>query len=260
MQKKLKEFVSNLDNFFDIAHAYARQLMKIEEDKMSLQLQREPGRPGHWGGVDKKTDQQRGKVADVVTLHSEGKLLPVLSARKSKEERLPIVISYGLKEQLIAVPRLDNSTGKEHTQAFWKAILDWNLKDNVPILCCDTKASNTGRFNDACALLEQTFCREMLFFACRHHVYELVLKAVFEVKIKETTSPDIPLFKKIKDNWKDIDLTKIQCYRETIELFLSVPELENLFDFYRAEFKNVMVRDDYRELIELCIVFLGRNA
>ncbi|GBM93310.1 hypothetical protein AVEN_99996-1 [Araneus ventricosus] len=57
-------------------------------------------------------------------LHSDGKLLPALSARKSKEERLHIVISYGLKEQLIAVPRLDNSTGKEQTQAFWKAILD----------------------------------------------------------------------------------------------------------------------------------------
>ncbi|GBL74850.1 hypothetical protein AVEN_243698-1 [Araneus ventricosus] len=63
------------------------------------------------------------EVPDVVTLHWDGKLLPALSARKSEEERLPIVISYGLKEQLIAVPRLDNSTGKEQTQAVWKAIV-----------------------------------------------------------------------------------------------------------------------------------------
>ncbi|GBN33099.1 hypothetical protein AVEN_87310-1 [Araneus ventricosus] len=40
----------------------------------------------------------QNKVPDVVTLHSDGKLLPALSARKSKEERLPTVISYGLKE------------------------------------------------------------------------------------------------------------------------------------------------------------------
>ncbi|GBL90911.1 hypothetical protein AVEN_28012-1 [Araneus ventricosus] len=60
---------------------------------------------------------------DVVTLHWDGKLLSALSARKSKEERLPIVISYELKEQLIAMPRLDNSTGKEQAQAVWKAIL-----------------------------------------------------------------------------------------------------------------------------------------
>ncbi|GBM84412.1 hypothetical protein AVEN_150277-1 [Araneus ventricosus] len=55
----------------------------------------------------------QNEVPDVVTLHWDGKLLPALSARKSKEERLPTVISSGLKKQLIAVPRLDNSTDKE---------------------------------------------------------------------------------------------------------------------------------------------------
>ncbi|GBM88063.1 hypothetical protein AVEN_215129-1 [Araneus ventricosus] len=63
-----------------------------------------------------------------------------------------------------------------------------------------------------------------------------------------------------KDNWKNIDPTKIQCYRETVELFRTVTELENLLDFYGAELKNVMVRDDYQELIELSIVFLGGDA
>ncbi|GBN53300.1 hypothetical protein AVEN_246401-1 [Araneus ventricosus] len=60
-------------------------------------------------------------ITDLVTLHWDGKLLPALS---TLEERLPIVISYGLKKQLIAVPRLDNSTGKEQAQAVWKTILD----------------------------------------------------------------------------------------------------------------------------------------
>ncbi|GBL93128.1 hypothetical protein AVEN_216479-1 [Araneus ventricosus] len=45
----------------------------------------------------------QNEVLDVVTLHRDVKLLPALSARKSKEERLPIVISYGLKKQIIAV-------------------------------------------------------------------------------------------------------------------------------------------------------------
>ncbi|GBN67135.1 hypothetical protein AVEN_267117-1 [Araneus ventricosus] len=40
----------------------------------------------------------------------------------------------------------------------------------------------------------------------------------------------------------------------------TVTELENLLDFYGAELKNVMVRDDYRELIELSSVFLGGDA
>ncbi|GBM62812.1 hypothetical protein AVEN_19799-1 [Araneus ventricosus] len=101
----------------------------------------------------------------------------------------------------------------------------------------------------------------MLFYSCRHREYELVLKAVLEVKIKKVpTSPNTQLFKVLKDNWKNIDPTKMQCYRETVELFRTVPELENLLNFYRAKLKNVMVRDDYRELIELSIVFLGGDA
>ncbi|GBM14788.1 hypothetical protein AVEN_86046-1 [Araneus ventricosus] len=50
-KRRQQEFISNLDNLFDIAQADALQLMKIEEDRMFLQRQREPGRPG---GVDKK--------------------------------------------------------------------------------------------------------------------------------------------------------------------------------------------------------------
>ncbi|GBL78846.1 hypothetical protein AVEN_48839-1 [Araneus ventricosus] len=242
-KRRQQEFVSNLDNLFAIAHADALQLMKIEEGRIFLQRQREPGRPGHLGGVDKKlTDKEErarfravkeenrrikyvsaskssasyeplqedsfsnssenidsedfltliessepgtsksvmrkdfitpklvaaldrcqlsmedsvfvleatidalgcnidefpiskssiqrirtkkrkervknikicfhNEVPDVVTLHWDGKLLTALSARKSKEQRLPIVISYGLKKQLIAVPRPDNSTSK----------------------------------------------------------------------------------------------------------------------------------------------------
>lgn len=61
----------------------------------------------------------KNKVPDaVIIVHWDGKLLPALDA--------------------ISVPKLDNSTGKEQSQAVWKAILDWNLEDKVHILCYDT--------------------------------------------------------------------------------------------------------------------------
>lgn len=84
----------------------------------------------------------KNEVPDVVTVHWDGKLLPALNARKSKKELLLTNISFGNKEQLIAVPKLNNSTGKEQAQAVWNAIMDWNLEDKVQILCCDTTASN----------------------------------------------------------------------------------------------------------------------
>ncbi len=85
--------------------------------------------------------------------------------------------------------------------------------------------------------------------------------AVFVVKTKQmTTSHDILLCKNLKENWKSIDPTTIQCYRETVDLLRNVPKLEHLPDFYRTELKNAMVRKNYGELIELFIVLLGGHA
>nr|CAH7723936.1 unnamed protein product [Callosobruchus chinensis] len=156
-------------------------------------------------------------VPDVVTVHWDGKLLPTLDARKSKEERLPLLITHGNKEQLLAVPKLENSSGKEQAQAVWNAILSWNLEDKVQIFCCDTTSSNTGRIKAACVLLGQKLERDILVFGCRHHMYELVLKSVFELKMKQvTSSPDIPIFKNFRENWNSIDPSKIECYRGKI--------------------------------------------
>lgn len=185
-------------------------------------------------------------------------MLPALHAWKLKEDRLSIVISYRLKEQFITVLKPNNFTGKKQTQASSKSIIDWNLEDKVQIFCCDTTALNTSHFNGAWMLPEQKFDRHMLFFASCHHVYELVLKAIFKVKIKQVTSFNISLFKKLKKH--NIDPTKIQCYRETQEMFWTTPELEKFLDFYHAELKNDMIRDDYREFIKFSIVFLGGDA
>ena len=88
------------------------------------------------------------------------KLLPALDAQKSKEERLPIVISYGNNEQLIGVPMLEISSGSELAQAFCNAIEDWNLEDKVKMLCCHTTASNTGD----CVLLKKKNLIEKCLF------------------------------------------------------------------------------------------------
>lgn len=382
-KRRAEKFQMDLDNLFDIAHVDALERMKIEEDKVFLRKQREPGRPGCLVGVDKKlaekeersrqrkmeeekrkltastssydflpqqefenssgeeplpetstaavaTETSGGRkdfispkliaaldrcqlsirdsvyilqaavealglsvdeypinkssiqrvrsqmrkeraeaiktdfqnhVPDIVTVHWDGKLLPGLDFRSSKEERLPVLISFDDKEQLLAVPKLDSSSGKDQAKAVLNALHDWNLGDQVQIMCCDTTASNTGRFSGACALLEQKLERELLLFACRHHVYELVLKSVFEAKIPQVTkSPDIPLFKKLRDNWNNIDSTNIQTCPEFVKQHISDGEIDQLVVFYKHELQKSIVRDDYRELIELSIMFLGGDG
>ena len=204
---------------------------------------------------DIKTDFQ-DCVPDIITVYWDGKLLPGLDVRSPKEERLPILISFEEKELLLAVPKLDSSSGKAQAKAVLDVPHDWNLDDQVQIMCCDTTASNTGCLNGACVLLEHRLERELLLFACRYHIYELVLKSVFEAKIQQVTnSPDIPLFKK-QENWSNIDSTNIQLYLDFVKQHYNDCEIDQLVMFYNCELQKKIVRDDYCELIELPIIFL----
>src|SRR5215469_7192055 len=75
----------------------------------------------------------QNNVPDVVTVHWDGKLLPGLDVRSSKEERLPVIASFDDREQLLAVPKLERSTGKHQAKAVTTALFDWNLLEKVQI-------------------------------------------------------------------------------------------------------------------------------
>ncbi|GBM54440.1 hypothetical protein AVEN_275641-1 [Araneus ventricosus] len=47
-----RNFISDLNNLFDIAHGNALEIIKIEEDRKFLLSQREPGRRGCLMGID----------------------------------------------------------------------------------------------------------------------------------------------------------------------------------------------------------------
>lgn len=130
----------------------------------------------------------------------------------------------------------------------------------MQIICCDTTSTNTGRFNGACALLEKSLGRDLVLFACRHHIYELVLKSVFEAKIKQNVrSPEIPLFKKTRDNWKNIDSNKIDRFRfiDFVRKHIPDEQILSILRYYKAALGKTFIREDYRELVELCVVFLN---
>lgn len=59
----------------------------------------------------------------------------------------------------------------------------WEQTDNVQACCFDTISSNTGCCSGAAALLEQLLGRSLLYLPCRHHISEIILKAVFELKV-----------------------------------------------------------------------------
>lgn len=203
-------------NDITLSHATLHRRREIIRSKMAGQL------------------KENLQVADYLTVHWDGKLLPDLDNKKIIE-RLPIIISGCNSDQLLGVPRIEGGTAQKQAQSIIETIHEWNLQERIRAMCFDTTNVNSGKllnigfllridlkldyFNrlffmnliplrirgGVCTLLEKHFDRKLLHFACRHHIYELILRSVTEVCWPATNGPDMPFFKRFLKIWPTIN-------------------------------------------------------
>jgi hypothetical protein len=76
------------------------------------------------------------------------------------------------------------------------------------------------------------------------------------LKCHVVSSPDIPLFKKFRKNWKNIDPGNFELSTNSVTVHWTEYEVNTLFDYYQFEILKKDLRHDYRELVELSIIFL----
>lgn len=191
-------------------------------------------------------------------IHWDGKILPEIIGT-GKVERLPVLIAQNGVEQLLGVPKLEDGTGSNIATAVYNLLSEWNVLDQAQAICFDTTSSNTGRINGSCILLEQKLERDLLYFACRHHIYELILKAVFDCKMPVTSGPNVKMFDRFTKEWNSI---KIHSVKPGIEdKYVATHIGDNIsydvIKFCKQEISKPICRDDYREFLELVIIFLG---
>jgi hypothetical protein len=112
----------------------------------------------------------------------------------------------------------------------------------------------------ACTLLEKALDKELVWIACRHHVFEVMLSSVFSVTVGATGGPEAGLFKRFQKMWPYIDKTNFESAGD--DLFLGMPGglRQELTVFYAEATKSKSPREDYRELLQLCYVFLGGTS
>ena len=159
------------------------------------------------------------------TIHWDGKMMADIVG-KEVVDRLPIIVSGGESDQLLVVAKLaGGGTGEQMATAICNTIDEWGIGERIRAMCFDTTSSNTGCRNGACVLLEQNLEKELLYFACRHHIHELILEAVFSVCMRVPTSgPDVQLFKRFQNQWQFIDQDNFDHglldmrFNETIQL------------------------------------------
>ena len=197
----------------------------------------------------------QGNVPLVV--HWDGKLIPDLIG-KDKVDRLPVLVSGSGVSKLLAVAKLQSGTGQAQAVGVFEAIEHWGLADRIRAMCFDTTSSNTGRIAGACVLLEQKLEKKLLSLACRHHIMELIIGAVFQVCMGSTSSPEIPLFKRFKEYWRFIDKAKYEPGIAADDVASLVEDIkEGTIHYASSHLEQIQPRDDYKEFLELVIIFLG---
>lgn len=126
----------------------------------------------------------------------------------------------------------------------------------------DTTAANTGRVKGACILLEQKLQQNLLWLACRHHILEVVCSNVFIAVFGRSAGPEVKLFRSFREFWPKINQNKYEACTENHLNEESLPLKAETITFANDMLKkhnSQQLREDYREFLELTLIFLGET-
>jgi hypothetical protein len=231
--------------------------VKLPLSFSSIRRSRSQHRTEHSAAV-KATFAQDGPLV----VHLDGKLLPAISSGPQKEDRLAVLVSGYKMEKLLGIPKVSQGTGEEISKVALRTILDWNIQEQVIAMSFDTTAANTGRLNGSCTLLEQKLDKMLLWLACRHHVLEVLCGDVFKSLFGTASGPNVSLFKRFQECWPNIDqsaykpCTEIRV-RDDLEI-LNNDVINFLVELLNGKAEK-LPREDYKELLELTLIFLGQT-
>ncbi|KAG0726095.1 hypothetical protein GWK47_037289 [Chionoecetes opilio] len=112
-------------------------------------------------------------------------------------------------QKILAVPKLSEGKAEPVSVVIREVLTEWNLKDRIVVVYFDTTAVNTGGKSGVCLRLEMMLDKPLLYFACRHHVLEILLDMVFSSPFQEQSKgPEVSLFLDFRNMWPQIDQTK----------------------------------------------------
>ena len=123
----------------------------------------------------------------------------------------------------------------------------------------DTTATNTGHKTAGCVTIQEMLERPLLWFACRHHIGEVLLKHTWDaLNIEVAKKTEITMFERFKRNFDNLthsDIAELDypC-NENNEL---ADKKASITELCEALLKLTFVRGDYKELVQLVMLYLS---
>lgn len=137
-----------------------------------------------------------------MVVHWDGKILPDVTGRE-KVDRIAVLVSYEGTAKFLAAPKIPgNATGIQTAEAVYNVLVEWNLTEKIVASSFDTTSTNTGIHNGAGYYLDQYLGKQLIQLGCRHHIYEIIIKHVYEKKFGKTSAPETLLFNRFAKEWE----------------------------------------------------------
>lgn len=239
---------------YETAKALGKDPQKLALNRTTIERERQKFRE-----CSSATMKYSFQPETILTIHWDSKLMCDLVGVE-RVDRLAIIASTMGEEKLIGIPKITSGTGESMAKAIYDIIVEWDIKRVTQGMCFDTTASNTGQFNGACENLQKLMGKELLSFACRHHIFELVLSSAFTSCLGSVFSPDVQLFKRFKSQWHLIRTQEFEDINsDEINKCKFNEDRDDIILFCENQLKNYQPRDDYLELLEIILIFLGKT-
>lgn len=198
---------------------------------------------------------------DKVILHFDGKKFAKINAKHvGIDSRMVVVCHTKARDVALGLPILESTEARSYTDKLIELCDEYNLTGRVVGLVCDTTIVNTGEFGGVCALFEDETETECLNIMCRRHIRELNLGCAMKSALGVIDAPTITIFDQVKDHWTRIKEHGYQ-YKPCHQSILNAPELRLLYEDAKITLmghaQSKQIRDDYSELVDLCLKFFG---
>lgn len=164
-----------------------------------------------------------------LVIHFDGKRLTNYTANNTEEralkvERIAVVVSGHKIEQTLGVVLSNYGTGASTAEAANRMIAEWDdwnqihgknkstrIRDRIIGMAFDTTSANTVCLIGACKIFEEKYMKtKLLYLACRHHVYEVIVGGVFKKLFGKSKGPNVEIFQEFKNEWINIKKEKFQ--------------------------------------------------
>lgn len=194
-----------------------------------------------------------------VVMHWDGKIIQLLDG--TIEDRLAVAISSPneIPGQFLASPIIPDGTGLSMANAVHQIGEEYGLNKKAEAMVFDTTASNTGQYQGSVTRYEVLVGRALFWLACRHHIAELHVKHANELLRGPSDGPDDKLFKKFKEVFPTLSIDERMLWVWPVDT--NSWRYEKAFDvlIWADEHMELATwaREDYRELLELVVLFLG---